>query len=151
MKEIWDAQRALELLTKADRIHAHLVSDLRASGVMCERHGDGDYVISTPSSAINCCPRCHRAYRFEEEMYNRLCALCVVELGITTQKPGLAGQESESIPMLLWCPMCHTRHIDADTRPAHSTHACQKCGHLWKPALVNTRGVQFLPGTKTEG
>lgn len=52
------------------------------------------------------------------------------------------------IPMLLWCPECGARHIDADefaTRP-HHTHACQECGHVWRPAVVNTVGVQFLPG-----
>lgn len=54
----------------------------------------------------------------------------------------------EPIPMLLWCPQCNTRHIDDDNPDdqPHSTHACQGCGMLWKPALVATRGVKFLPG-----
>jgi hypothetical protein len=54
------------------------------------------------------------------------------------------------IPMLLWCPGCHARHIDVgefETRP-HSTHACQTCGLAWRPAIVATVGVQFLPGFK---
>lgn len=52
------------------------------------------------------------------------------------------------IPMLLWCPECRARHIDVGvfvTKP-HHTHACQSCGHCWRPALVPTVGVQFLPG-----
>jgi rubredoxin len=56
----------------------------------------------------------------------------------------------EAIPMLLWCPLCHARHVDVhafSTRP-HKVHACQNCGHLWQPALVPTCGVAFLPGCK---
>ena len=57
---------------------------------------------------------------------------------------------AEPIPMLLTCPSCNARHIDADefaTKP-HHTHACQSCGMVWRPALVATVGVQFLPGFK---
>lgn len=55
---------------------------------------------------------------------------------------------SEPIPMLLWCPQCGRRHVDAGvfaTKP-HHTHACQGCGMTWRPAIVPTVGVQFLPG-----
>lgn len=52
------------------------------------------------------------------------------------------------IPMILYCPECMQRHVDrgefAD-RP-HHTHACQECGMVWRPAVVPTVGVQFLPG-----
>lgn len=56
------------------------------------------------------------------------------------------------IPMILLCPMptCGGRHIDKGlfaTKP-HHTHACQHCGHVWRPAIRNTVGVQFLPGFK---
>lgn len=54
------------------------------------------------------------------------------------------------IPMLLWCPQCGERHIDADDAPEHKTHACQDCGMLWRPTLISTRGVLFLPGCKDE-
>lgn len=54
------------------------------------------------------------------------------------------------IPILLYCPMCNTRHIDegTDATTAHHTHGCQnsKCGHVWRPAIVATVGVWFLPG-----
>lgn len=55
------------------------------------------------------------------------------------------------IPMLLWCPGCGKRHHDVGefaTKP-HHTHACQHCGMVWRPALVATVGVDFLPGFKS--
>lgn len=30
----------------------------------------------------------------------------------------------------------------------HHTHACQHCGMVWRPAVVPTVGVYFLPGFK---
>lgn len=57
------------------------------------------------------------------------------------------------IPMLLWCPECKARHVDKGefaTTKHHHTHACQHCGHCWRPAIVSTVGVQFLPGFKDE-
>lgn len=56
------------------------------------------------------------------------------------------------VPMILTCPMCGTRHIDEGefaTKP-HHTHACQKCGMCWRPAVVATVGVWFLSGFKNE-
>lgn len=74
----------------------------------------------------------------------------------TFQKAGSANAISGEyarlpIPMLLWCPSCHTRHIDEGTHAMneHKTHACQSCGMQWKPANVPTVGVQFLPGAKS--
>lgn len=52
------------------------------------------------------------------------------------------------VPMLIWCPMCNKRHIDEGefaTKP-HHTHSCQHCGTTWRPAIINTVGVLFLPG-----
>lgn len=54
------------------------------------------------------------------------------------------------IPMTIYCPMCKARHLDEgkfETHP-HHTHSCQTCGHTWRPAVVHTVGVQFLPGFK---
>jgi rubredoxin len=55
---------------------------------------------------------------------------------------------SYTIPMILNCPECGARHIDEGpfAEVAHHTHACQGCGFVWRPAKVNTHGVQFLPG-----
>ena len=57
---------------------------------------------------------------------------------------------TEPVPMILFCPSCHTRHIDAAPwdRKLHHTHACQHCGFAWRPAVVATVGVEFLPGFK---
>jgi hypothetical protein len=54
------------------------------------------------------------------------------------------------LPMLLWCPECNARHIDEGVwaEKAHRSHACQFCGHVWRPAIINTFGVKFLPGFK---
>lgn len=57
---------------------------------------------------------------------------------------------TDPIPMRLTCPSCNTLHIDEGefaTKP-HHTHSCQQCGLTWRPAVVNTVGVQFLPGFK---
>lgn len=57
---------------------------------------------------------------------------------------------NKPIPMILHCPMCGARHIDrgAFETKGHHTHACQSCGHCWRPAIQWTVGVQFLPGFK---
>lgn len=58
------------------------------------------------------------------------------------------------IPMLLVCPSCGRRHVDRGefaTSKVHHTHACQYCGMVWRPAVVPTVGVQFLPGFKDAG
>lgn len=57
---------------------------------------------------------------------------------------------SEPIPMILTCPVCGGRHIDEGefATKVHHTHACQYCGMVWRPAIVPTVGVKFLPGFK---
>lgn len=64
-----------------------------------------------------------------------------------------AEDEPKPIPMLLWCPICRGRHIDEGEfeQKVHHTHACQHCGHVWRPAIVPTTGVHFLPGFKNAG
>jgi len=56
-----------------------------------------------------------------------------------------------TIPMIMHCPACSARHIDEGefALKPHHTHACQSCGNVWRPAKVNTHGVQFLPGYKS--
>lgn len=58
--------------------------------------------------------------------------------------------ELPAVPMLLWCPMCGTRHIDEGefAEKLHHTHSCQnpECGMTWRPAVVYTVGVKTLPG-----
>lgn len=60
--------------------------------------------------------------------------------------------ETTPIPMRLPCPECGELHIDEGafaTKP-HHTHACQHCGNVWRPAIVATVGVRFLPGFRNE-
>lgn len=54
------------------------------------------------------------------------------------------------VPMILTCPLCCARHIDEGefATKEHHTHSCQSCGFTWRPAVVPTVGVQFLPGFK---
>ncbi len=59
---------------------------------------------------------------------------------------------SPPIPMRLTCPSCGELHIDEGewaTKP-HSSHACQLCGMVWRPAVQDTVGVKFLPGFRNE-
>lgn len=60
------------------------------------------------------------------------------------------GYTSQPVPLRLNCPTCGALHIDEGefaTKP-HHTHSCQSCGMTWRPAVVPTVGVQFLPGFK---
>lgn len=60
--------------------------------------------------------------------------------------------ELGATPMRLNCPECGELHVDEGefaTKP-HHTHACQACGAVWRPAVVCTVGVRFLPGFKSE-
>jgi len=50
------------------------------------------------------------------------------------------------VSMILTCPACNVRHLDEGATKPHHTHACQGCGMVWRPAIVATTGVQFLPG-----
>lgn len=57
----------------------------------------------------------------------------------------LRAQLAEPVPMRLRCPECHELDTVFATKP-HHTHACQ----FWRPAIVATVGVKFLPGFKDE-
>lgn len=63
----------------------------------------------------------------------------------------ISSDEPVGIPMRLNCPECRELHIDEGefAKKPHHTHACQACGHVWRPAIVPTTGVRFLPGFKT--
>lgn len=70
--------------------------------------------------------------------------MCATQLG--------AEAVSAPIPMRLVCEDCSTLHIDEGefATKSHHTHACQHCGLVWRPAIVCTVGVRFLPGFKSE-
>jgi rubredoxin len=75
---------------------------------------------------------------------SRECRPLIEPIVIETGKLGA----TYTIPMILHCPACSGRHIDEGefANVPHHTHACQHCGLVWRPAKVNTHGVQFLPG-----
>lgn len=60
--------------------------------------------------------------------------------------------EPAPIPMRLTCPDCGELHVDEGefATKSHHTHSCQHCGLTWRPAVVATVGVRFLPGFKNE-
>lgn len=64
----------------------------------------------------------------------------------------LAARDDRPIPMRLPCPGCGVLHLDEGefATKAHHTHACQECGMVWRPAVVPTVGVRFLPGFKND-
>ncbi len=66
----------------------------------------------------------------------------------------VAVPKPDPVPMLLFCPFCHFRHIDRGefAQKSHHTHACQGpgCGMVWRPAIVPTVGVEYLPGFKND-
>lgn len=54
----------------------------------------------------------------------------------------------QTIDMLLWCPSCHTQHVDERTQdwdnPPHRSHLCHVCGTIWRPADIATNGVKTI-------
>jgi len=86
-------------------------------------------------------------YTAAGDLADAILALSPEGLGTFTLETGKLSP-SYTIPMILACPRCGERHIDeADfAEVAHHTHACQSCGVVWRPAKVNTHGVDFLPG-----
>lgn len=65
-------------------------------------------------------------------------------------RDGYEAGRTASVEMILTCPSCGERHIDEGNfaTKRHHTHACQHCGMCWRPAIVCTVGVRFLPGFK---
>src|SRR5277367_3652454 len=51
-----------------------------------------------------------------------------------------SGKAAEPFKLLLYCPECGKRHIDAGefATKVHHTHSCQYCGLTWRPAIVAT-------------
>lgn len=86
-----------------------------------------------------------------QQIINAVRELWYKQRALAHQHDELKQQYEKPIPMLLWCPECGARHVDvALADKPHHTHACQRCGHCWRPAKVATVGVQFLPGYKDQ-
>jgi len=79
-------------------------------------------------------------------------ALADLILALAAPREPTAAASTEAIPMRLPCPGCGELHIDEGefATKLHHTHSCQSCGLTWRPAVVPTVGVRFLPGFKNE-
>ena len=76
-----------------------------------------------------------------------------------------AAAATQPIDMVLHCPSCGLKHVDApeacteegcphhgsahshpDTwlNPPHKSHLCHECGTIWRPADVPTNGVRAI-------
>jgi hypothetical protein len=94
-------------------------------------------------------PGCGRAIPNGGEGHPEICPTCLECPRLHRQMP---ARTLAPIPIRLECPACGELHIDVGefaTKP-HHTHACQACGAVWRPAVVDTVGVRFLPGFKNE-
>lgn len=122
----------------------------------CSCPGGPTYVVREPLESLESWQARNRAagksgadWPGTAEMERRLCRAAAFpnDFGFTDQT--LMG--ARTVPLILYCPICTERHIDEGdfARKLHHTHACQSCGHVWRPAIVNTHGVQFLPGFKS--
>ena len=114
---------------------------LRAVRGLLDRAGVQAY--SRAGQPLSTKERVHEVLVHVDELGDR-----IRELSAPARAPQV---ETTPIPMRLPCPACGELHIDvafAD-RP-HHTHACQHCGNVWRPALVPTVGVRFLPGFRDE-
>lgn len=103
------------------------------------------------------CEKCNTEY-LETELARERARVAELEAELAEAHVGFrfanerAAAASGPIPMVLHCPECKTRHVDEGdfaTR-AHHTHSCQECGLTWRPAVVHTTGVRFLPGVKND-
>lgn len=92
------------------------------------------------------------AGRFDADRANAIGAelVALLEAKLWIRTGSTAG--AEAVPMRLHCPECHELHLDVGeyATKVHTSHACQSCGHVWRPAVVATVGVRFLPGFLNE-
>lgn len=110
---------------------------------MCgERHVDGEAGFGKPHHT-HACGKCGMHWR----------PAVVATVGVSMIGETMLTA-TEPVPMLLWCPMCRTRHVDVGKYAieAHHGHACQnpECGFVWRPSATPTAGVRTLPGFLNE-
>ncbi len=159
----------IEALTKlCQKIHQLYIPDNRFGGsientnefkVACAV-ADGNSMIGKLIRAVGNAERIgHVAEVLEKDLY--LCVFGAEKLSLIRSQfdfvevSGDVRREpvEKAVPMILYCPACGERHIDSNgwETKVHSTHACQSCGFVWRPAVIATVGVQFLPGYKNDG
>lgn len=117
-----------------------------------------------PVLSVRLCCCCGRhEQRFIDARTKYICAICrdrtlptildLFEERLSRSSPGTVKASESPLPMRLVCPGCGTLHIDEGefTTKPHHTHCCQSCGLTWRPAVVPTVGVRFLPGFQNKG
>lgn len=164
----WDTYRLLTKSTSSDHHVGFLDGFMHARGWRLDKT-KSHKTFSTDQRAYELYP--HPLNELEEirSIVNVVNNRSAIVAGVRTLKRHLdlateslkylvdAAEAAESakqagIPMRLLCPECGELHIDVgifETKP-HRDHACQHCGAVWRPALVPTVGVRFLPGYKNE-
>ena len=69
-----------------------------------------------------------------------------IKWALSTSAQHIRQYTAPPVDMILHCPQCHTKHIDAPS--ADWSHLCHGCGNIWRPADVCTNGVESI---KTAG
>jgi rubredoxin len=113
---------------RAYELHPHPLSELEQIRHMLNVVNDPEAIVEAVRENIN---RLHAATNAIERF---------------------SKEDQKPIPMRLLCPECFKLHIDVGEFEVklHHTHACQFCGMVWRPALVPTVGVKFLPGFRND-
>lgn len=126
-----------------------LISDLleaargRLRCPRCHSSGDGDCSLCNPEDL-------GRRLTVLIDQRGRLTKDIVDKVQTIQALEKQLGTSADPIPMRLVCEICGELHVDQGefATKRHHTHSCQACGHTWRPAVVATVGVRFLPGFK---
>lgn len=92
--------------------------------------------------------------RFDVEKLRGIVASLAYSLATALTPLRRRDRKAATVDMLLFCPRCHTQHIDKPDEargwdnPPHRTHECQACKHLWRHSDTFTNGVEAI---KTKG
>lgn len=126
---------------------------------------DGIFCIIVPIGAAFVEVRGDKCWQLTPETFERDGELSIDkwnrDVPMTFVGP-LERKNQKPIDMVLYCPRCHTKHVDAPepgqvwasdasteyvawTNPPHKTHRCKHCQYEWRPAHVPTNGVEELP------
>lgn len=94
-------------------------------------------------------PTCGRPIPKGGEGHPEICPTCLACLKFHEH---VVAPQTLPLPMRIHCPKCGELHIDEGefATKSHATHSCQHCGLTFRPAVVPTVGVRFLPGYKNE-
>jgi hypothetical protein len=148
LQSTWRTGRTLGRTLYKDGICVGIVDtpELAAELVARSALASARYEVQRPTGDRPTCdtPGCGRPIPEGGEGCPETCPTCLACLHLHGEK---ADKVRTPIRIRLVCPACGELHVDEGefaTKP-HHTHACQHCGAVWRPALVPTVGVRFLP------